>query len=294
MLFADGRFGRGFNSRRLHHLSIPSLENFCDHGIRRLMPMRVPTTMTRRSFTQLASLAALGAGRSIYALAPDRPLRFAVVGLGNIADTFMQACAHSKNCKVTALVSGHAQQKAPKYQGLYGIAQNAVYTYDTYDDIARNPDIDAVYIALPNSLHAEYTIRAAKAGKHVLCEKPMAISSAECRAMITACRNNRVKLMIAYRIHFDPMWQQIRDLARSGAIGEIQGFKVAFTAKSSSATGGSTASSPAVASCLTSVSIPSTPSAGLPAKNPRSSAARWPHASIAPASGRWRKRSPSP
>ena len=77
-------------------------------------------------------------------------------------------------------------------------------------------------------MHAEYTIRAAKAGKHVLCEKPMAISSAECRQMIDACRQHNVKLMIAYRVHYDPMWQQIRDMARSGAIGEIQGFQGGF------------------------------------------------------------------
>jgi predicted dehydrogenase len=77
-------------------------------------------------------------------------------------------------------------------------------------------------------MHCEYTIRAAEAGKHVLCEKPMAISSAECRKMIDACKRANVKLMIAYRVHYDPMWQQIRTLARSGAIGEINGFQGGF------------------------------------------------------------------
>jgi len=89
----------------------------------------------------------------------------------------MRACAQSNKCKVTALVSGHAKEKAPKYEALYGISPKNVYNYENYDEIAHNPEIDAVYIGLPNSMHAEYTIRAAKAGKHVLCEKPMAISS---------------------------------------------------------------------------------------------------------------------
>ncbi len=185
------------------------------------------TLINRREFTSLSLLAAASAALPLHA-DEQKPLRFAPVGLGVISNIFMQACAQSTKCKVTALVSGHAQQKAPKYEALYGISPKNVYNYENYDEIAHNPEIDAVYIGLPNSMHAEYTIRAAKAGKHVLCEKPMAISSKECRQMIDACRENNVKLMIAYRIHYDPMWQHIRHLARSGAIGEVQGFQGGF------------------------------------------------------------------
>ena len=182
--------------------------------------------MTRRTFAQLASGAA---AFPLFATSQSRtPIRFAAVGLGSISDIFMKACARSTQCKVTALVSGHGLQKAPKYQALYDIPQSSVYSYDTFDQIAHDSNIDAVYIGLPNSLHAEYTIRAARAGKHVLCEKPMAISSAECRAMIDACRQANVKLMIAYRIHYDPIWLAIRDLVRSGALGEIEGFQGGF------------------------------------------------------------------
>lgn len=181
----------------------------------------------RRDFTKLSLMAAAASALPVHA-EEQKPVRFAPVGLGVISDIFMRACAQSTKCKVTALVSGHAKEKAPKYEALYGISPKAVYNYENYDEIAHNPDIDAVYIGLPNSMHAEYTIRAAKAGKHVLCEKPMAISSAECRKMIDVCRENNVKLMIAYRVHYDPMWQQIRKLARSGAIGEIQGFQGGF------------------------------------------------------------------
>jgi predicted dehydrogenase len=181
----------------------------------------------RREFTKLSLTVAAASAVPLYAQT-QRPVRFAAVGLGDISDIFMQACAQSAKCKVTALVSGHAAQKAPKYEKLYGISPKSVYTYDDYDEIARNPEIDAVYIGLPNSMHAEYTMRAAKAGKHVLCEKPMAISSAECRQMIDACRQHDVKLMIAYRIHYDPMWQHVREIARRGAIGAVQGFQGGF------------------------------------------------------------------
>jgi predicted dehydrogenase len=192
-----------------------------------LIPERKVTLINRRAFTKLSLLTAGATALPLRAQAQPR-VRFAAVGLGDISDIFMRACAQSSKCKVTALVTGHASQKAPKYEQMYGISPKSVYNYENYDEIAHNPDIDAVYIGLPNSMHAEYTIRAAKAGKHVLCEKPMAISSAECRQMIDACRQANVKLMIAYRIHYDPMWQHIRDLARSGAIGEIQGFQGGF------------------------------------------------------------------
>lgn len=184
----------------------------------------------RRGFIQTSMLAAVAATLPLRAESQGagKPLRFAPVGLGTISNIFMEACAQTSKCKVTALVTGHAAEKAPKYEALYGISPKNVYNYEDYDEIAHNPEIDAVYIGLPNSMHAEYTIRAAQAGKHVFCEKPMAISSAECRRMIAVCRKHNVKLMIGYRVHYDPMWQQIRKMARDGLLGQLQGFQGGF------------------------------------------------------------------
>ena len=186
--------------------------------------------MHRRDFTKLSTLTAAAASLPTWAqnTSPTGRIRFAAVGLGTISDIFIRALALSQKCTLAGLVSGHAAEKSPKYQQQFNIPETSIYTYETFDQIAHNPNIDAVYIGLPNSLHAEYAIRAAKAGKHVLCEKPMAVSSAECRTMIKACKDANVKLMIAYRIHYDPTWIHIRDLARNGAIGDIQGFQGGF------------------------------------------------------------------
>jgi predicted dehydrogenase len=185
--------------------------------------------MDRRDFTKLSALAAASAALPLQAQSQSQQkIRFAAVGLGGISDIFMQAVAQSQKCAMTGLVSGHATEKAPKYQQQFNIPQSSVYTYENFDSIAHDKNIDAVYIGLPNAMHAEYTIRAARAGKHVLCEKPMAISSTECRAMIDACKKANVKLMIAYRVHYDPMWIKIRDIARSGKLGELQGFQGGF------------------------------------------------------------------
>src|SRR6202042_3354501 len=102
---------------------------------------------------------------------------------------------------------------------------------ETFDRMRENQDVEAVYIGLPNSMHCEYTVRAAQAGKHVLCEKPMAISSAECRKMIDARRQAKVKLMIGYRVHFDPTWIQAAGIIGSGKIGQLQSFQGGFFAQ---------------------------------------------------------------
>ena len=104
----------------------------------------------------------------------------------------------------------------------------SIYNYENYDAIAKNPDIDAVYIALPNSMHAEYTLRAAKAGKHVLCEKPMATSVEDARTMIQACESAGRKLMIAYRCQYEPANLRAVQLIREGKLGSIQSIESAF------------------------------------------------------------------
>jgi predicted dehydrogenase len=183
------------------------------------------TSLNRRRFTQLSAMAL--AATQLPAQ-PAKRIGYAPVGLGTISDIFMTACSQSQSAKVTALVTGHPADKGARYAAQYNVPAKSIYTYETFDHIRDNPDIDAVYIGLPNSMHCEYTVRAAEAGKHVLCEKPMAISSAECRRMIDACRKANVKLMIAYRIHYDPTFARVAELIHSGALGQIQAFDGAF------------------------------------------------------------------
>jgi predicted dehydrogenase len=135
--------------------------------------------------------------------------------------------ASARRSKLVALVSGH-RDKAERMAREYGVPLNGIYDYQTYDDIAHNPSIDAVYIALPNSMHAEYTIRAAQSGKHVLCEKPMATSSADCEKMIAASRKANRKLMIAYRCRLEPTNLRAVQLIRDGYVGKLQVIDTGF------------------------------------------------------------------
>src|SRR5580765_3007976 len=133
---------------------------------------------------------------------PKRLIRYAVVGCGHIAQVAMlPAFANARrNSKLVAIVSGDPEKREAlkkKYE-----VERAV-DYAQYDQLLKSGDIDAVYIALPNSMHAEYGERAARAGIHVLCEKPMALTEAECERMMRTAREQNVKLMVAYRLHFE-------------------------------------------------------------------------------------------
>jgi glucose-fructose oxidoreductase len=153
------------------------------------------------------------------------PIRYAVVGLGHIAQVaVLPAFRHAqRNSQLAALVSDDAR-KRQAVGNKYRIDRTC--GYDQYESCLSG--VDAVYIALPNSMHAEYTIRAARAGVHVLCEKPMAVTAAECERMIAACRRHRVKLMIAYRLHFEDITLRAIDLVRKGRIGEPKFFNSSF------------------------------------------------------------------
>ena len=176
----------------------------------------------RRDLLAMAASLAATTGSSAAGAAPDRKLGYAIVGLGyygkNIILPQFVNCAHSR---VTALVSGD-RDKALATAKQYGVPERSIYNYADFDRIRDNPDVDIVYVVLPNSMHAEYTIRAAKAGKHVMCEKPMAVSVAECDAMIAACKTANRKLMIGYRVHFEAMNREAMRLARTGAAGKIR------------------------------------------------------------------------
>ena len=137
-------------------------------------------------------------------LPPGERVGFAVVGLGHLAlNQIIPAIASCKKARLAALVTGN-RDKGNEVARQYGVPEKNVYDYKTYDDLRDNKDVDVIYIVLPNGMHAEYTVRGAEAGKHVLCEKPMATTSAECRQMIAACRKADRKLMIAYRIQYEP------------------------------------------------------------------------------------------
>ena len=153
---------------------------------------------------------------------PDKRLGFAVVGLGHLSlEQILPAFGQTKRCKPTALVSGDpAKMKQVAQQ--YGIAEKNIYSYQNYDALKDNPDVDIIYIVLPNSMHAEYTVRGAQAGKHILCEKPMANSVKECQHMIDACNAANKKLMIAYRIQYEPYNRQMMQMARGRELGAVK------------------------------------------------------------------------
>jgi glucose-fructose oxidoreductase len=184
---------------------------------------------SRRAFVQAAGAAGIAATlfRTPHVLgqeanAGEKRLGFCFVGIGNLCmNQLLPEIHHCKYAKPVALVSGHpdkARQQAQKH----GIPSKNIYNYENYDSIKDNPEIDVVYIVLPNSMHAEYAIRAAKAGKHVLCEKPMANSSEDCRKMIAACKEAGKLLQIGYRLHFEPNNLALIQAIKSGESGKLK------------------------------------------------------------------------
>lgn len=159
-----------------------------------------------------------------------KQVRYAVVGAGWISqEAFMPAIPQVPNSCVTAIVSGNPEN-ARKLADFYGI--DAIYGYEEYDAMLAADVVDAVYIALPNSMHAEYAIRAARMGKHALVEKPLAVSEAECQAMIEEADAAGVLLMTAYRLHSEPGTVKVIEMIRAGEIGEPKLFASTFSFQS--------------------------------------------------------------
>ncbi|MCO5414158.1 Gfo/Idh/MocA family protein [Ralstonia mojiangensis] len=155
------------------------------------------------------------------------PVRYAVVGAGWISQAaFLPGVAQSGNSVVTALVTGD-EVKATALADRYGIEH--VHGYADYDQLLTSGDIDAIYLALPNDMHRQYALPALQRGIHVLLEKPMATSEADCEAMIEAARNGNAKLMIAYRLHFEPATLAAIELVRAGKLGRIRAFSAMFS-----------------------------------------------------------------
>jgi predicted dehydrogenase len=157
--------------------------------------------------------------------AKEGSVGFAVVGLGGYGlGRVMPALARAERCHVAALVSGNPG-KAARVAAAYGLPGNAIYSYRTFDALARDDRVEAVYVVLPSGLHADWTEQAFAAGKHVLCEKPMALTSGECQRMISASEQAGRKLMIAYRCHFEPFNLHAMALMRERAVGNIRSIE---------------------------------------------------------------------
>jgi len=151
--------------------------------------------------------------------------------LGSYGTRVAEAMLSCKRAKLTGVISG-TPSKIKNWQAKYGIAEKNCYNYETFDQIKNNPDIDAVYIITPNALHHQQAIRVAQAGKHVICEKPMALNTMEGLEMVTACKKANVKLLIGYRMHFEANTLEVVRMRKAGAFGKplffqgLSGFRI--------------------------------------------------------------------
>lgn len=193
---------------------------------------------TRRKFLQTlsvgaGSLAVLSASGAVpFRLKPgQKKLRVALMGLGSYAKRVAEAMKQCELATLTGIVSG-TPSKIDEWKKAYGIADKNVYNYDNVGDIKNNPDIDAVYVITPNSLHHKHVLQIAATGKHVICEKPVADNAAQATEMIAACKKAGVKFFIGYRLHFEPHTRELIRMRESGELGAIRhvntymGFKI--------------------------------------------------------------------
>ncbi|MFL5745061.1 MAG: Gfo/Idh/MocA family protein [Niastella sp.] len=152
------------------------------------------------------------------------PLRVAIMGLGSYGTRVAEAMKDCKRARLTGVVSG-TPAKITNWQTKYNIPEKNCYSYETFDTIKDNPEIDVVYVTTPNGLHHDNVIRAAKAGKHVICEKPMALNAKEGQEMVDACKKANVKLLVGYRMHFEPKTLEIIRMRKDGELGKILFFQ---------------------------------------------------------------------
>jgi len=154
-------------------------------------------------------------------------LGVALVGLGYYStDLLAPALQQTKDCYLAGIVTG-TPSKAEAWKKKYNIPDKNIYNYQNFDQVANNPDIDVIYVVLPPSMHHEYVVRAAKAGKHVWCEKPMAITALQCQEMIDACSNNKKSLAIGYRLHHEPNTQEYSRIVNKQLLGKVKHVKCA-------------------------------------------------------------------
>jgi predicted dehydrogenase len=197
---------------------------------------------SRRHFLQQLSVSAIGLpfiswldwknNKNFQNPIPATPvLRVAIMGLGSYGTRVAEAMQSCTQAKLTGIISG-TPSKIKDWQAKYNIPDKNCYNYDNFDNIKNNPEIDAVYVITPNALHHDQVIRVAKAGKHVICEKPMAINAREGQEMVDACKKANVKLLVGYRMHFEPHTLEIIRMRKEGELGKIlffqglSGFKI--------------------------------------------------------------------
>jgi len=151
-------------------------------------------------------------------------LRVAILGLGSYGTRVADAMQSCTRAKLVGAISG-TPSKLTDWQQKYNIPAKNCYNYDNYDQIKNNPDIDAVYVITPNALHHDHVIRVAKAGKHAICEKPMAVNAKEGQEMVDACKKAGVKLLVGYRMHFEPHTLEVVRMRKAGEFGKITFFQ---------------------------------------------------------------------
>jgi predicted dehydrogenase len=152
------------------------------------------------------------------------PLRVAIMGLGSYGTRVADAMKDCKMAKLVGVVSG-TPSKVKDWQAKYGIPEKNCYNYENFDALKNNPDIDAVYVITPNGLHHDQVIRVAKAGKHAICEKPMSVNAKEAKEMVDACKKANVKLLVGYRLHFEPKTLEIIRMRKAGDFGKVLFFQ---------------------------------------------------------------------
>ena len=151
-------------------------------------------------------------------------LRVAIMGLGSYGSRVADAMQTCKKAKLVGVVSG-TPSKIKDWQAKYNIPEKNCYNYENFDQMKNNPDIDAVYVITPNGLHASQVIRVARAGKHAICEKPMSVNAKEAQEMVDACKKAGVKLLIGYRMHFEPKTLEVIRMRKDGELGKIMFFQ---------------------------------------------------------------------
>lgn len=182
--------------------------------------------LSRRSFLQqtgmsAGALAMAATLPSFINMNENRKLNIALCGLGRYAGYLAEGLEAAKHCRLAGIITGKPA-KAAEWKKKYNIPDRNIYNYQDFDEIISNKDIDLVYVVLPNSMHKEYTIRAAKAGKHVIVEKPMAITAKDCEEMIEACKTAGVQLAVGYRLHYEPYNMEMKRLGQEKVFGQVR------------------------------------------------------------------------
>ncbi|WP_423999612.1 Gfo/Idh/MocA family protein [Maribacter sp. IgM3_T14_3] len=185
--------------------------------------------LSRRSFSGIAAKGILGTtllsnmplAKAFTTKSMNKKLGIALVGLGSYSEhQLAPSLLETEHCYLAGIVTG-TKEKEGIWKEKYNLSKKNIYNYDNFDIIAKNDDIDIVYVALPNSMHVDFCIRAAKAGKHVICEKPMAVSVEECDAIINACKENNVKLGVGYRMQSDPYTNEVKKYVKEKTFGDV-------------------------------------------------------------------------